>query len=111
MRRTYRWCRERGRVVPAGMEAGARRGDNGGPSLLATPMVWGVMPETRNVIDNRVYDSREKFYATGKAAGAIDIGKNEARRHYERNLNREPRFDGPSVDQSIKQALQKEGFL
>jgi hypothetical protein len=108
LRETYVYCPEAGAVVER-WRAARGRGDNGAPSLLGKPFVFGVMPETRHIIDRKVYDSREKFNAVTRAHGAEECGKTEMRRLVERG----PRVEesGPSVKQSLKEALQRDGFL
>lgn len=107
-RTTYVWCPEAGAVVEK-WRAARYRGDNGAPSLLDAPMVWGVMPETKHMIDGKVYDSREKFNRVTRAHGAVECGKTEMRRLMERG--QKPVQSGPTVAQSLKEALQRQGHL
>ena len=107
-RETYVYCPEAGAVVEK-WRAARYRGDNGAPSLLDKPHVWGVMPETQHMVDGKVYDSREAFNRVTRAAGAVECGKKEMQRLIERGPR--PVETGPTVAQSIKQALQREGFL
>lgn len=105
---TYVYCPIAKRVVERGMEAGRRR-DNGGPSLLAAPMVMGLMGEVWNPAANKVFDSREKYNRATREHGGIDIGKKEHARLMERGHR--PVQTGPTVKQSLKEALQRQGYL
>ena len=108
MRETYVYCPEAGAVVER-WRAARYRGNNGAPPWLDSPAVWGTMPETKHIIDGRVYDSREKFNAVTRAHGAVECGKKEMRKLLERGQRTED--SGPSIGQSLKQALQRDGFL
>lgn len=105
---TYVYCPVQRRVVERGFEHGANL-DNGAPPLLDAPAVWGVMPETRHPIDWKVYDSRERYNAVTRRHNAIEIGRAEHRRLVERG-NR-PVQTGPTVAESIREALGKLGYL
>lgn len=107
-RETYVWCPVAGAVVEK-WRAARYRGDNGAPSLLDAPHVLGVMPETRHPIDQKFYDSREAYNRVTRAHGAVEVGKREMSRMMERGTR--PQLSGPTVAQSIKQALQRDGHL
>jgi hypothetical protein len=57
----------------------------------------------------RVYDSRERYNQVTRAHGATEIGKSELARLKERGPR--PETTGPSVAQSMKAALQRQGYL
>jgi len=107
-RRTYVFCPEAGAVVEK-WRAARYRGDNGAPPLLDAPNVLGVMPETRHPIDGRRYDSRERYNAVTRAHGAVEVGKREMAKMQARGTR--PAWSGPTVAQSLKEALQRDGHL
>lgn len=107
-RTTYVFCPEAGAVVEK-WRAARYRGDNGAPSLLDAPAVLGVMLETQHPIDGKRYDSREKYNAVTRAHGATEVGKTEMNRLIRRGQKTEQR--GPTVAQSLKEALQRHGHL
>lgn len=107
-RTTYVWCPEAGAVVEK-WRAARYRGDNGAPTLLDAPHVLGVMPETQHPIDGKRYDSRERYNAVTRRHGAVDVGKREMAKMMERG--NKPVSSGPTVAQSIKEALQRHGHL
>ncbi len=107
-RETYVWCPEAKAVVEK-WRAARYRGQNGAPTLLDSPFVLGVMAETKHPIDGRVYDSRERYNQVTRAHGATEIGKSELARLKERGP--QPETTGPSVAQSMKAALQRQGYL
>lgn len=107
-RETYVWCPVAGGVVEK-WRAARYRGDNGAPTLLDAPHVLGVMPETQHPIDGRRYDSRERYNEVTRRHGAVEVGKREMSRMMERG-NR-PVQTGPTVAQSVKEALQRHGHL
>jgi hypothetical protein len=108
MRTTFVWCPEAGRVVET-WQAARYRGRNGGPPLLDSPAVWGTMPETRHIIDGRIYDSREKYNRVTRAHGATEVGKREMAKVQERG-NR-PVEVGTGIERDIKRALQQQGHF